>query len=164
VLDADTGAFKRMWGAFGNKPIDKDECPPPDPPPMADDGTPGPQQFAIVHAIRVSNDGLVYVGDRENKRVQVFTVAGKFVTQAFVGRESPSVSRTTGGLAFSADPEQRFLYVAGGRVAVLDRKTLQVLDPNVGAGGHHIATDSKGNIYTASLGRGVLKLAFKGVS
>ena len=162
VFDAKTGSFKRMWGAFGNKPVDKDRCPPPDPAPVPDDESSGPPQFAIVHALRVSNDGLVYVGDRENKRVQVFTTDGKFVTQVFVNRSSPTVSRTTGGLAFSADPEQTFLYVAGSRIAVLDRKTLQVVVPDAGAGGHHIASDSKGNIYTA--GRGPQKLVFKGVS
>lgn len=163
VFDAGTGAFKRMWGAFGNKPIDKDECPPSEPGPVANDGTQGPQQFVILHAIRVSNDGLVYVGDRENKRVQVFTTEGKYLNQAFVGRENTTTSRTTGGLAFSADPQQTFLYAGGGRVAVLDRKTLTVLNPNAGPGGHHIASDSKGNIYTAS-GRRVQKLVFKGVS
>lgn len=164
VLDADTGAFKRMWGAFGNKPVDNDLCPPPDPGPVANDGSRGPEQFAVVHAIRVSNDGFVYVGDRENKRLQVFTTDGKFVAQAFIARDAVATSRTTGGLAFSADPQQTFLYAAGGRIVVLNRKTLQVVDTNAGPGGHHIATDSKGNIYTASLARGVQKLVFKGVS
>lgn len=164
VLDGTTGSFKRIWGAFGNKPVDNDQCPPPDPAPVPDDGTPGPPQFAIVHALRVSNDGLVYVGDRENKRVQVFTTDGKFINQVFINRGSPGASRTTGGLAFSADPAQMFLYVAGARIAVLDRKTLQVLVSDAGIGGHHIATDSKGNIYTAALVRGPQKLVFKGVS
>jgi hypothetical protein len=164
VFDATSGLFKRMWGAFGNKPIDDDKCPPPDPMPMPDNGTPGPPQFGIVHALRVSNDGMIYVGDRENKRVQVFTTGGKFVNQVFINRGSTAVSRTTGGLAFSADPEQMFLYVAGGRIAVLDRKTLKVLVSDAGPGGHHIASDSKGNIYTAALARGPQKLVFKGIS
>ena len=57
VLDADTGAFKRMWGAYGNAPDDAA------PNRLADEG-PGPQQFNLVHGVRVSNDGLVYVADR----------------------------------------------------------------------------------------------------
>src|SRR5215510_8339890 len=74
VFDADTGAFKRMWGAFGNTPADA-------PPagggrgaaPFDIDG-PGPQQFGgPVHAVKVSNDDLVYVADRQNRRVQVFS-------------------------------------------------------------------------------------------
>ena len=123
VFDADTGLFKRMWGAFGNKPIDDDHCPAAPAPPITKDGTPGPQQFAIVHAARVSNDGLVYVADREHRRVQVFSIAGKYIAQFFVGCQPE-----TGGasvVAFSAEPAQRFLYVGGGSlITVVDRKTL----------------------------------------
>ena len=78
VFDADTGAFKRMWGAFGNKPMDDDHCEVVTPTTFSD---PGPQQFSIVHAIRVAKDGMVYVADRENRRVQMFTNDGKFVKQ-----------------------------------------------------------------------------------
>ncbi len=163
VYDANSGGFKRMWGAFGNEPIDKDACPPPEPPPVANDGTRGPEQFGIIHAIRVSNDGLVYVGDREYKRVQVFSADGKYINQVFINREDTKASRTTGGLALSGDPNQTYLYTGGGQIAVLDRKTLRVLTLNAGPGGHHIGSDSKGNIYTAS-GRTVQKLVFRGVS
>ena len=82
VFDADTGAFKRMWGAFGNEPLDK--VPPPAKVPEdqripAREATgPGPDQFITpVHAARVSKDGLVYVSDRGGKRVQVFTLDGQ---------------------------------------------------------------------------------------
>ena len=107
VMDADTGAFKRMWGAFGNKPMDKDQCPPPSLNSVPDG--PGPDQFSIVHAIRVSNDGIVYVADRENRRVQTFTLDGKFIHQLVRG--SDPFARD---LALSPDPEQQFLYVGGG--------------------------------------------------
>src|SRR5438105_3886629 len=83
IFDADSGVFKRMWGAFANKPVDDDHCPPPSL--NAIPNGPGPQQFSIVHAIRVSNDGFVYVADRENRRVQVFTIDGKFVNQLVKG-------------------------------------------------------------------------------
>jgi hypothetical protein len=159
VLDANTGTFKRMWGAFGNMPLDTPpKGPEVKPPVIPDDGSPGPQQFDIVHAIHVSNDGLVYVADREIKRVQVFTIDGKFVTQKFIRRNEVSEARTTSGLAFSPDPQQQFLYLAGftgasPQVVVLNRKTLEVVG-SFGrtegfTGGHHIATDSKGNIYAA---------------
>ena len=73
VFDADTGMFKRMWGAFGNVPTD---APPNPAPPDADPR--GASQFVQpVHAARVSNDGMVYVSDRGGKRVQVFTLDGK---------------------------------------------------------------------------------------
>ena len=105
ALDADTGAFKRMWGAFGNEPLDT----PPDAPP---DDERGPSQFGIVHGIEVSNDGLVYVADRNNSRIQVFTTAGAFTAQGFVNRNAASGS-TVAGLAFSPDPEQR-VHLRGG--------------------------------------------------
>ena len=79
IFDADTGAFKRMWGAFANKPVDDDHCENVPQPSFSDDA--GPQNFSIVHAIRVANDGTVYVADRENRRVQMFTNDGKFVKQ-----------------------------------------------------------------------------------
>ena len=162
VFDADSGKFKRMWGAFGNQPVDSDMCPPPSLNAVPDG--PGPPQFGIVHALRVSNDGLVYVADRENRRVQVFTTDGKFVRQLV--RASAPFARN---LALSPDPEQRFLYVGGGTgIVVLDRKSLEVVELVEGKGllgsGHQIATDSKGNIYLALTNRGFQKLTFKGMS
>jgi DNA-binding beta-propeller fold protein YncE len=162
VFDADTGAFKRMWGAFGNKPVDLDQCPPPSLNSVPDG--PGPAQFSIVHAIRVSNDGLVYVADRENRRVQVFTIDGKFLQQLVKG-DTPFAR----DLALSPDPQQRFLYVgAGAGIDVVDRKTFKIVESIKGAGilggGHQMATDSKGNLYTAQTNRGLQKLVFDGIS
>jgi hypothetical protein len=153
VFDADTGVYKRMWGAFGNKPLDTqasdsgegaatahvgqgqsdDRVPAKD----ISSSDPGPSQFETVHGVKVSNDGLVYVADPGGKRVQVFTTDGKFLKQAFIDRwcESPANSnlfcgngQTTASVAFSSDADQRFLYVASrspGRIWVLDRKSLQ---------------------------------------
>jgi len=173
VLDADTGAFKRMWGAFGNKPVDTPARGPEIPPPsIPDDGGPGSAQFDIVHAIRISNDGLVYIADRENKRVQVFTIDGKYVTQVFVRRSETSETRTTSGLALSPGPRQQFLYTSalGGPTAqlvILDRKSLKVVGAIGSAqgftGGHHMAADSKGNVYTA-LGNRPSKFTYKSMS
>jgi DNA-binding beta-propeller fold protein YncE len=161
VFDADTGKFKRMWGAFGNKPLDNFACPPPSLKAVPDG--PGPDQFSIVHAIRVANDGMVYVADRENRRVQAFTSDGKFVKQVI--RHKAPFARN---LALSPDPEQRFLYVGGGvDIVVVDRKSLEIVEliggPGFLGGGHQIATDSKGNIYVAATARGMQKLVFKGI-
>jgi DNA-binding beta-propeller fold protein YncE len=160
VFDADSGAFKRMWGAFGNKPVDRDECPPPSLKSVPEGR--GPDQFSIVHAIRVSDDGFVYVADRENRRVQVFTLGGKYVNQLV--RHNAPFARN---LALSHDPGQQFLYVGGGvDIVVVDRRTMQIVDLIGGqgflGGGHQIATDSKGNLYVAATNRGMQKLAFKG--
>ena len=170
VLDASTGAFKRMWGAFGNAPLDS---PPAD---VASDEGRGPRQFATVHGIEVSNDGLVYVADRNNSRIQVFTIDGDYRTQGFVNQHAASAS-TAAGLAFSPDPEQEFMYVAdqgNSHIHVVDRATLEVLDSFGGEGDrpgdfqalHHIASDSNGNLYTAEAQRGrrVQKFVFKGMT
>jgi len=161
VFDADTGKFKRMWGAFGNKPVDDDSCVVVTPKTFPDG--PGPQSFNIVHAIRVARDGMVYVADRENRRVQLFTADGKFVKQ-LVKTDTPFARN----LALSADPDQQFLYVGNGQeIAVVDRKAFEIRGsikvPGQIGGGHHIATDSKGNIYIAQTGNGFQKLTFKGM-
>ena len=155
VFDSATGAFKRMWGAFGNKP--EGAAAPATGAASAD----GPSQFGLVHSIKVSKDGLVYVADRANHRVQVFSVGGKYVTQKFIG----TTGQTAAGLAFSPDAGQQFLYVANladSQIVVLNRKTLDVVT-TLGRPGnapgefgtlHHMAADSKGNLYTAEIGRG----------
>jgi len=161
VMDATTGAFKRMWGAFGNTPKDNDQCPPPSLNSVPDG--PGPDQFSIVHAIRVSNDGMVYVADRENRRVQMFTLEGKFVKQLVRG--SAPFARD---LALSHDLAQQFLYVGGGTdIVVVNRKTMEIVTtiqmPGMAGGGHQMNTDSKGNLYIAATNRGLQKLVFKGL-
>ena len=159
VFDADSGKFKRMWGAFGNKPVDDDHCMIVTPASFSD---PGPQQFSIVHAIRVANDGTVYVADREYRRVQMFTKDGKFLKQLV--RTSALFARD---LALSPDANQQFLYVGGGDgIFIVDRKTLEIVGNIQPAGmigaGHEIAVDSKGNLYIAQTTAGLQKLTFKG--
>ena len=162
VFDADTGRFKRMWGAFGNKPTD-------DPPnPALPDADPqGASQFVQpVHAARVSKDGLVYVSDRGGKRVQVFRLDGTFVSQVFIGREckAPDCGNgsTAASTAFSTDAAQRFLYVGNrsqAKVMVFERRSLTLLNtfgewgsaPGQFGTLHHMAADSKGNLYVTEV-------------
>src|SRR5688572_17123342 len=162
VFDADTGRFKRMWGAFGNVPSDTAPNPA-----LPDAEERGAAQFVQpVHAARVSKDGLVYVSDRGGKRVQVFTLEGKYVSQVFIGREckAPECGNgtTAASTAFSNDPAQRFLFVGNrsqAKVMVLDRKTMAILD-SFGRWGsapgefgtlHHMAADSRGNLYVTEV-------------
>jgi DNA-binding beta-propeller fold protein YncE len=161
VFDADTGAFKRMWGAFGNVPVDNDSC---DIFYFDDPAGPGQDVFNLVHAVVVATDGTVYVADRENRRVQMFLTDGTYVdevvwTDVRFGR----------GLAFSADPAQQFLYV--GRdddIAIVERSTLEIVGtisaPGQIGGGHQIASDAAGNIYIAQTNEGVQKLSFTGLA
>ena len=169
VIDMNTGAIKRFWGAYGNVPDDTNLGPyDPDAPPA--------QQFRNpVHCAEPTNDGLIYVCDRPNNRIQVFRRNGEFVKEAFIA------PRTLGDgavwdIAFSRDADQRFLYLADGKnmkVYVLDRESLEVLT-SFGAGGrqpgqffavHSIATDSEGNIYTTETyeGKRVQKFVYKGI-
>ena len=179
VLDADTGAFKRMWGGFGNRPVDgaagQAESEP------LDATGPGPDQFTnpplevtAVHCVTVANDGLVYVCDRDNRRIQVFTIEGTYRAQLFINRGAES-RRSASRVAFSPDPEQRFMYVAdfNSRVVVVERETLEILDafgsegsgPGQFQGIHHLATDSDGNLYVAESNPGsrVQKFVLRGV-
>lgn len=181
VFDADTGEFKRMWGAFGNEPTDGEA----DPAWAREQEGPGPPHFAQpVHAAKVSDDGLVYVSDRGGKRVQVFTTEGEYVSQVFIGREclAPECGNgtTAASTAFSPDPEQRFLYVGNrsqAQVMVLDRETLEILDrfgrwgsaPGEFGTLHHMDVDSRGNLYVTEVSplepvnRRVQKFTFTGM-
>jgi hypothetical protein len=180
VLDAETLAFKRMWGAFGKQPppslgrgvnADGNRVTTTDPK--------GPEHFNSVHAVKVSHDGLVYVGDRSNRRIQVFTVDGKYVDQVFVNPTAKDY-RTASGIAFSTDRQQQFIYVAdyeNGQVHIVDRKALRQVGsfgklgekPGEFRGLHTIAADSNGNLWTAEtqpkpVGSRVQRLMFKGIS
>jgi hypothetical protein len=150
VLDADTFAFKRMWGAYGNTPDDTPLGPyNPDAPPAT--------QFRLPHNIAISRDGFVYVADRPNNRIQVFRRDGTYVKETFVSKRT-LLQGAASGFALSTDPEQRFLYMIDGanhHVWILERTSLKVI-ARFGQQGlwggflnvpHAITVDSRGNIY-----------------
>ena len=176
VYDMDTGAFKRGWGGHGmplseiaNDPI----------PGYKWTGGPPPEEKNFVpdlHFVEFSKEGLVYIGERGQNRIEVFTKQGKFIREFYVSPNTPSRGEVCGGLyheklppcgttyklAFSRDPQQKYLYVADGtndKVWILDRdsgKTLGGFGRNgTYAGQFHwinaIAMDSKGNIYTGEV-------------
>jgi hypothetical protein len=160
VFDSETGRFKRMWGAFGNKPPATFTANSGGPQPQT---TPdGPPDFGLPHAIKVSRDGIVYVADRINNRIQMFTREGVFLKQVRVTNEGSDVVSVPAGFAFSPDPDQQFLYVVDSgpmRVVIFDRRTMTQIgvvgSKGAGAGEfdivHHMAVDSKGNLYTAEI-------------
>jgi DNA-binding beta-propeller fold protein YncE len=168
VLDADTFAFKRMWGAYGNRPEDADIGPyDPDAPPA--------RQFRTPHNVVVSKDGFVYVADRVNDRVQAFRKDGTFVREGFISRRT-LLAGAASGLALSADPQQRFLYVIDGanhRIWILLRDTLQAVgrfgQQGLSGGAmnvpHALAVDSRGNIYIGENfdARRVQRFLYKGM-
>jgi DNA-binding beta-propeller fold protein YncE len=164
VLDADTGEMKRIWGPYGMK----------EPPNIGRSklaGSGGPAKVALydpngpppklwgdtLHCVEVSRDGLVYICDRSHDRIQVFKRDGTFVKEGFVRKETRALGSTF-DVAFSADPQQKWMYVADGSnkvVHILVRDTLEVVG-HFSHGGrrggelllaHVMATDSKGNVY-----------------
>ncbi len=169
VLDMTTGAIKRFWGAYGNVPSDSNYGPyRPDTPLI-------PQFRTPVHCADPSSDGFVYVCDRVNNRIQVFTKDGKFVKEKQVAPNTMG-DGAVWDVAFSRDAAQKYLYLADGkneRIYVMDRQSLEILTA-FGDGGrqpgqffavHSIATDSKGNIFTTETyeGKRVQRFVYKGI-
>ena len=169
VFDADSGKYKRHWGAYGERPDDTDLGP-------YVPGAPPVRQFRTVHCANVSHDQLVYVCDRVNNRIQVFRTDGTFVQEATF---EPATLRSGSvwDLAFSRDADEKYLYLADGlneRIRILDRRTLAVLtafgdggrQPGQFFGVHNLAVDSQGNLFTAETytGARVQRFVYKGVA
>ena len=162
VFNAETGAYKRHWGAYG-------EAPGADPG-AYDPAAPAARQFRDVTCVEIGKDNLVYVCDRSSNRLQVFQKDGKFVKEAVIAKETKGVVVTgqfgvvssagaVWDIAFSNDANQRYIFVADGhnkRIIVLDKATMNQVG-TIGAGGKQpgrfvavgsIAVDSRGNLYT----------------
>jgi len=179
VLDQNTGAMKRMWGAYGKEPVDVTAADFTDgrgQEGWSADKAPAPFFRNPVHCADPSTDGFVYVCDRQNNRLQVFRKDGTYVKEAFYAPATLG-DGSTWDVSFSRDPQQKYMYLADGkndRVWIIDRQTLAPLT-TFGAGGrypgqfqavHSIVTDSQGNIYTTETyeGRRVQKFVYKGIS
>ena len=158
VFDAKTLAYKRHWGAYGERPHD-DKLPPYDPRAALMRSFSSP-----VHCVRISHDGLVYVCDRANDRIQVFEKSGKFVREFRIEPETLQ-NGSVWDLVLSEDAAQKYLFVANGAnnyLLTVERQTGRVLNtfsrPGRMAGEvkwvHNLAIDSKGNLYTAEVGTG----------
>lgn len=189
VFDATTGAYKRHWGAYGRKPDDGyfvqagERLPSPfsgavqneNRPSQYDPAGPPAPQFRIVHAVRIANDGLVYVCDRTNDRIQVFRKDGTFVAETFIARQTLG-SGSVWDIGFSTDAAQTYLVVPDGtnqQVYILRRDTLEVVSGFGQAGhwagqfygAHNLAIDSKGNLFIGETyeGKRVQKFTYTGV-
>jgi DNA-binding beta-propeller fold protein YncE len=169
VIDMDNGKIKRFWGAYGHVPSDSNQGP-------YNPDAPISQQFRNpVHCAEPTPDGLVYVCDRVNDRIQVFEKSGKFVKEKII-KPLTKGDGSVWDIAFSKDPAQKYIFLADGKnemVYVMDRQSLEILT-SFGDGGrqpgqffavHSIATDSKGNIYTAETyeGKRIQKFVYKGM-
>ena len=170
VFDAETGKYKRHWGAYGHRPDDADMGP-------YDPNGPPPQQFRNpVHCADLSHDNLLYVCDRVNDRLQVFKPDGTFVKEIIIAKNTLG-DGSVWDIAFSKDPQQKYIFLADGsneKVYIIQRDTMEILT-SFGDGGrqpgqfyavHSIATDSKGNIFTTETYRGqrLQKFLYKGLA
>jgi DNA-binding beta-propeller fold protein YncE len=189
VFDSHTGAYKRHWGAYGKRPDDTyftqagERLPSPfsgavqhenRPSQYDPDGPPAPQ-FRIVHSVRIAQDGLVYVCDRTNDRVQVFRKDGTFVKEAFVARQTLG-SGSVWDVVFSNDPAQTYLLINDGtnqQIWIVRRDTLQVVSAFGSAGrwagqfygAHVMAADAQGNLFVGETyeGKRVQKFLYRGL-
>jgi hypothetical protein len=169
VIDINDGKIKRFWGAYGNVPSDTNFGPyNPDAPLIKQFRTP-------VHCAEPSNDGLVYVCDRPNDRIQVFKKDGSFVKEIQIAPKTLG-DGSVWDIAFSKDPQQKYIFLADGKnehVYVMDRQSLEILTMFGGGGRqpgqwfavHSIATDSRGNIFTTETyeGKRIQKFVYKGM-
>lgn len=169
VVDMASGKIKRFWGAYGNKPDDT-------PSGAYNPEAPLIQQFRNpVHCAEPTNDGMVYVCDRPNDRIQVFSKDGKFVKEVRIAPRTRG-DGSVWDIAFSKDPAQKFMYLADGKnekVYIMERESLKILTSFGDAGRqpgqffavHSIATDSKGNVYTTETyeGKRLQKFNYKGI-
>lgn len=158
VYDSDSGKFKRLWGAYGNPPNDADPGP-------YNPAAPPDKQFRTpVHCVHISRDGLVYVCDRVNDRMQVFTKQGKFVKE-FSLRPQTLGMGSIWQFAFSTDEHQKYLLIDDGENNVIwtVRREDGTVVGQMGHSGrnagqfhwvHQLVTDSHGNLYTGEVDTG----------
>ena len=171
VFDGATGKYLRHWGAYGKRPED----------PAgrrgggggaAGGGAEPPQLFSVPHGIAGSRDGLIYLADRANNRIQVFRQNGEYVAerilrprcgaqeQATWTPKRPCGNEATFSIGFSHDGPQTYLYSADGGshfITVLRRKDLEVVSEFAGPGAqsgqlgrpHNLSVDPSGNIFVA---------------
>ena len=189
VFDATTGSYKRHWGAYGNRPDDGwftragEKLPGPfsgavqneNKPSQYDPNGPPAPQFRIVHAVRISKDGLVYVCDRTNDRLQVFMKDGTFIREKVIAKDTFG-SGSVWDVGFSIDARQQFLFINDGTnqlIYVLDRQTLEVVSTFGGHGhmagqfygAHVLAVNAKGDLFIGETyeGKRLQKFTYTGL-
>jgi DNA-binding beta-propeller fold protein YncE len=167
VFDAKTGQYRRHWGAYGATPDDADLG-------AYDPNAPRAKQFRNpVHCVRIARDGLVYVCDRVNDRIQVFHKDGSFVKE-FVLEPATRWVGSVWDIVLSEDAEQKYLFVTDGtnnEIHIVLRESGEELasfgHQGRGAGQFHwvhtMAIDSKGNLYTGDVDTGKRVQKFKRV-
>ena len=158
VFSLDKFEFKRGWGAYGHKlseislkPEDHAYTP----------GGPMAKEFVGHLTFNFSKDGLAYAADRAGNRIHVTDKQGNFKQEIKLAENTRS-GGAAGGVMFSNDPDQKYLYISdltNNHIWFLNREDGKVVGQmgSMGENGgqffglHMIAVDSKGNIYTGEV-------------
>jgi DNA-binding beta-propeller fold protein YncE len=181
VFDADTGKFKRMWGAYGHQPpmstmttkkgrgaYNEEQAAGAmtSPEPERKFEGEGAKEWSTVHSVAITPDGVVWIADRIGNRIQQFKVDGTFIREGFIDRKTSVNTGTVYSFTFSRDPGAKYVYMADGgnkRIHIAERETLKEVGYVGGEGGQmpgafnhvHVAmTDSAGNLYTGEAAAG----------
>jgi DNA-binding beta-propeller fold protein YncE len=175
VFDATSGAFKRLWGAYGMPPAEGIPVIEPTKPSGYDPNAPVSTDFGNpVHCVKIAHDGLVYVCDRINDRIQVFHKDGSFVRE-FIYLKNTRGAGSTWDVALWPDPAQTYFLNADGtnnQIRILRRADGAIVG-SFGRSGrqagqfhwvHSIAIDSKGNVYAGEVDNGKRVQKFRVVS
>jgi streptogramin lyase len=176
VFDADTGKFKRMWGAYGHPPpvstlssrvLPGENAPKivmATPDPVRKFEGEGPAEWSTVHGVAITPDGVVWIADRVGNRIQQFKIDGTYIREAFVSRNTKLLAGTTYHFSFS--PDLKYVYIPDGsnkQIHILDRQSLKEVGTIGNCGGqmpgcfnhlHVAAVDSAGNVYTGEAASG----------
>lgn len=103
----------------------------------------GPGQFHLPHSIAIDDEGLLYVADRSNKRIQIFTPEGRYLGE-WTGMGGPNdITRGRDGNFYIAEQEDAgnpaYVTVRDGEGRVLAKLASRHV--------HGVGVDSKGDIY-----------------
>jgi len=141
------GELKRSWGTPGQ----------------------GPGEFFLPHGIAVDADGRVFVCDRENDRIQIFSPDGEYLTEwtdtqrpthlVFDGQGRAFVSELWWYAGQTSGRHGAITTPRHGRVSVFDREgrvlarwgTPDACAPGSFAAPHGLAVDSRGDVYVSEV-------------
>ena len=129
----------------------------------------GPGQFHTPHALAMDSQGLLYVGDRSNRRIQVFDQDGEFIRDFYGFGRASGLSIDSNDMLYIADSESNWRrnpgFKRGIRIASVSDGLVVAFIPdpepdqdNAGtSAAEGVAIDNEGNVYGAEVGPRALR-------